>query len=171
MVADWQLRAGTRDDIPALAAIECEADRLFPAGRLPPGDETYPVADLISACDAGLLFVAVAAECVVGFAYCTVVDRDLHLAGLAVRPDFGRRGIGVALVRRVVQAADARGLDGVTLTTFADIPWNAPFYQRLGFRGVTELERHAHLAVALAREGEAGMTGRIAMRLPIGSED
>jgi predicted N-acetyltransferase YhbS len=170
-MADWRLRMGTRDDVPHLAAIERAADGLFPAGRLPPGDETYPVQDLIAACDAGLLFVAAVAERVVGFAYCAVAGRDLHLAGLAVLPDFGRRGIGAALIRRVVEAAGARGLGGVTLPTFADIPWNAPFYERLGLRRVDDAAALPHLAEALAREDEAGMTGRIAMRLPVGSAD
>lgn len=169
--ADWRLRAGSRADVPLLAALEQAADALFPPGRLPPGDDTYPVADLVAACDGGLLFVAMAGERLVGFAYCAVAGRDLHLAGLAVHPDFGRRGIGAALVRRVEGAARARGLDGVTLTTFADIPWNGPFYERLGFHRVADAKAPPHLAAALARERDTGMTGRIAMHLPIRSED
>jgi len=169
--ADWYLREGTRSDVPLLAALEQAADALFPPGRLSPGDDTYPVRDLVAACDAGLLFVAMVAERLVGFAYCSVVDSELHLAGLAVHPEFGRRGIGAALVRRVVDAAMARGLSGVTLTTFADIPWNGPFYARLGFHRLAGAGLPPHLAAALARERDAGMTGRIAMRLPIGSED
>lgn len=69
----------------------------------------------------------------VGFAAATPLDGFLHLAELSVDPDHGRIGIGRALVEAVAALAGRRGLPGVTLTTFRDIPFNAPFYARLGF--------------------------------------
>jgi len=29
--------------------------------------------------------------------------------------------------------AETKRLAGLTLTTFAEVPWNAPYYDRLGF--------------------------------------
>lgn len=69
----------------------------------------------------------------VGYAAATPLDGFLHLAELSVDPDHGRIGVGAALVEAVAALADRRGLPGVTLTTFRDIPFNAPFYARLGF--------------------------------------
>ncbi|MDP1554166.1 MAG: GNAT family N-acetyltransferase, partial [Hyphomonas sp.] len=57
---------------------------------------------------------------------------------VSVHPEHGRRGLGAALIRRVFQDAADRGLKTVTLSTFRDLPWNAPFYRTLGFR---ELKR------------------------------
>jgi hypothetical protein len=39
-------------------------------------------------------------------------------------------------------AADAagRGVPALTLTTFRDVPWNAPYYARIGFRVLVEAE-------------------------------
>ena len=48
-------------------------------------------------------------------------------------PAFGQRGVGMALVQTVCAYAVAEQWAGVTLTTFRDMPWNAPFYERLGF--------------------------------------
>jgi predicted N-acetyltransferase YhbS len=162
-MTDWILRAGTRDDVADLAAIERAADSLFPAGRLPPGDDTYSLASLWMACDEGLLFVVEAEARTAGFAVCTVVEGRLHLAGLAVHPEVGRRGLGARLVTRVIEEARLRDLAGVTLTTFADLPWNAPFYERFGFKVVDADACSPCLAEVLRREQTAGMTHRVAM--------
>jgi len=62
------------------------------------------------------------------------VDGCAHIEQVSVRPAFSRRGIGRRLVDRVDHWARERGLDGLTLTTFSDVPWNRPYYERLGFR-------------------------------------
>ncbi|HET6966393.1 MAG TPA: GNAT family N-acetyltransferase [Acidimicrobiales bacterium] len=69
----------------------------------------------------------------VGFAEVDVVDGTAHLAQLSVLPEHGRQGIGRALVEAACDWARGAGHDAITLTTFADIPFNAPWYRRLGF--------------------------------------
>ena len=58
---------------------------------------------------------------------------------MSVRPTAGHQGRGRALVEAVCSWAAANGYPAVTLTTFRDVPWNAPFYSKLGFRELTEL--------------------------------
>jgi GNAT superfamily N-acetyltransferase len=70
-------------------------------------------------------------DAAVGFAVAGPLAGFLHLRELSVDPAHGRRGLGRALVLAVHDAA--RGLAGTTLTTFRDVPFNAPFYERLGF--------------------------------------
>jgi len=53
-----------------------------------------------------------------------------------VLPSHGRRGIGRLLVFTVRRWAEDAGHAGVTLSTLREIPWNAPFYERCGFREV-----------------------------------
>lgn len=69
----------------------------------------------------------------VGFAITEKLDRTEWLCELSVHPDHGRRGIGGALLAAVVGSALARGCDNVGLSTFREVPFNAPFYARHGF--------------------------------------
>ncbi|MEM8769986.1 MAG: GNAT family N-acetyltransferase, partial [Pseudomonadota bacterium] len=70
------------------------------------------------------------------------------------------------------EEAAARGLEAVTLTTFADIPWNAPFYAAMGFEVLREQGLTPFLAGALEEERALGLTERVAMRLavPVGNQ-
>ncbi len=56
-----------------------------------------------------------------------------------------RRGIGARLIDAVCSAAKGRGLAAVTLSTFVNVPWNAPHYERLGFRAL----RHGSLTPSM----------------------
>jgi GNAT superfamily N-acetyltransferase len=88
-------------------------------------------------------------------------NRIFIFYALAVRPDFGRRGIGRDLVLCVIEESKRRSLSGVTLTTFKDLKWNAPFkdlkwnapfYEKLGFRILESHERSAKLNSILSDE-------------------
>jgi ribosomal protein S18 acetylase RimI-like enzyme len=116
-----------------------------------------------------LVWVAVDADRLVGFAVCEVFDDALHLWELAVRHEAQGRGAGRALVATAIAEARARRLPGVTLTTFRDIPWNAPFYARSGFRELAAEELNPRLTEVRAREAEHGLdiSQRCAMRLEL----
>ena len=60
-------------------------------------------------------------------------------------------------------------MPAVTLTTFRDVPWNAPYYERLGFRSLSETELTPELAEVRAREAEPGLDPetRVCMRLDL----
>lgn len=77
------------------------------------------------------------------------------------------RGIGRALVAAVTAEGRQRRLSAVTLTTFRNIPWNAPFYARLGFIEVAGAAMNARLAAVLKHELRRGLTDRCAMSLPL----
>ena len=69
----------------------------------------------------------------VGFAHVEMVDGFAHLAQVSVHPDAMRQGVGSALVRAAMREAWDLGYDRLSLTTYRDLPWNGPFYARLGF--------------------------------------
>ena len=69
-----------------------------------------------------------------------VIDENAHVEEIAVMPEFAGRGHGAALLAEVERWAISRGLQGLTLTTFRDVPWNRPWYERLGFRVLDENE-------------------------------
>jgi GNAT superfamily N-acetyltransferase len=129
--------------------------------------EVTPLAELEAAQAGGRLWVALHEDTPVGFAHVEIFEPTVaHLQELDVHPAHGRRGIGRRLVIAVCRWAKARGYAAVTLTTFRDVPWNMPFYARLGFEEVpTEALSPALHAV---REGEIsrGLDGasRVTMR-------
>jgi GNAT superfamily N-acetyltransferase len=98
--------------------------------------------------------VLVVGEPVQGFAVLELFDGAVHLEQLSVHPAHSRRGIGGALLAASVEAAREHGADRVTLLTYADVPWNAPFYARHGWR---ETEPTPALAGLRRREGELGL--------------
>ena len=138
--SDWTIRGGQLHELPALAELERRAGARFesiPAlAELP--EVLAPPEALAAAIARGQLWVAaaVADGSPVGFAYADVIDGAVHLEELDVLPEWGRHGIGRTLVETVVDDARRRGLTAVTLTTFRDVPWNAPYYARLGFTTV-----------------------------------
>jgi GNAT superfamily N-acetyltransferase len=117
----------------ALRQIERDADEMFSSvGMGPfyeaPGDDHLGTAEV----------VLVYGTPPVGFACVDVVDGVAHLWQLSVRRDRGRQGIGSTLLRAVCDWATQNHYPAVTLTTFQDVPWNAPFYARHGFLPVDE---------------------------------
>ena len=93
------------------------------------------------------------------------VDGLAYLQEIDVLPDHGRRGIGTSLIHAVCEWAQFKKVAAVTLTTFRHLPWNAPFYERLGFRSLTQDELTSGLDAILADEAENGLdkTKRVAM--------
>lgn len=161
------IRRGQVKDLHWLPDIELEADTLFPPGRLPPEVGTLTDDELSQACEEGHLFVAMAPEQPIGFVCGRYHGERLHLNQVSVLPAFCRRGIGRTLVQTFVEHAQTLGVEAVTLNTFRDIRWNAPFYETLGFREARPEELHP-LQVACVQASEAlGMTQRVPMILPL----
>ena len=157
------IRPARREDLAALEQIEAEGDRQFvalfgPLDWLPtPGVERMAAPG----------FLLVAGDPPVGFAHVLELEGIAHLEQLAVRPGEQRRGIGSALVRAVQEEAARRGYAEVSLCTYADVPWNAPFYRGLGFEEVTDLAP-VHRAMR-DHEGDLGLDRhgrRVVMRAP-----
>lgn len=131
----FSIRQARREELERLRAIEREAGRMFREQPVTLEErEPTPLADLEAARLRASLFAAVdRADRAVGWAMMGEVDGEAHLFEVAVAPDHGRRGIGRSLVEHVCAWAEARGSGAVTLTTFLDVPWNRPFYERCGF--------------------------------------
>jgi GNAT superfamily N-acetyltransferase len=105
----------------------------------------------------GHSLVAHVGEAMAGFLVAQPFSRELHIWEMDVAPAFQRRGIGAGLVRGCQIDARNTGFGALTLTTFRDLAWNAPFYARLGFEEVTALDAHPRLAGELANEVDDGL--------------
>ena len=129
------VRPATREDADLLTEIEGEGDQQFVALFGPLDWEPTPGTWRLGVPG----FVLVSGDPVVGFAHVLELEGIAHLEQLAVRPSEQRRGTGTALVRAARAEAARRGYDVLTLSTYADVPWNAPFYRGLGFEELTAL--------------------------------
>jgi GNAT superfamily N-acetyltransferase len=132
---DYHVVLARPRDLPLLPEIELAAARLL-AGHAPSAvlNETTSQFALRKARRLGRLWVVLSGDEPVGFAHVVVHEPGVaHLEELDVHPDHGRRGLGRRLVQTVCAWATSHGFDAVTLTTFRDVPWNMPFYARLGF--------------------------------------
>ncbi len=94
------------------------------------------------------------------------LDGCLHVEQLSVHPAHARRGVGRSLLADAALRAAACGLPALTLTAFADVPWNAPYYERCGFHRLTAAELTPGLRAVRARETAAGLDRwpRVCMR-------
>jgi GNAT superfamily N-acetyltransferase len=167
----YRIQSGAREMAAALSAIDLLSNSLFSEEDVPsPGCESsLPVSFFVDAAHAGHLFVAIelATEEPVGFSAVTRVDGGAHLFQVSVAPEHGRQGWGRGLVEAAITWAREQGDSGITLTTFSHLPWNAPFYAKLGFERVEESAMGPGLRTCLEKEARAGLdpAKRVAMRL------
>lgn len=125
----------------------------------PPGIDELAAADLV-------LVATDDADVPVAYARIELVDGHAHLEQLSVDPAVGRQGIGGRLLDAASEWAIGRGDDELTLTTFRDVPFNAPYYRRRGFVDMAEADRSPELAALVAAEAAHGLDPeqRVTMR-------
>jgi len=163
------IRPAQPSDAPLLQAIEDLAGAMFAEVGMPEVAHMAPrsLGLLVDAAEAERLWVACLGQRPVGFALVErLTDGTAHLEELSVDPAYGRRGIGTALVRHVEQTLATRGHATVTLSTFRDVPWNAPWYWRLGYRVLGEADLTPPLHALRREEAALGLdpATRVAMR-------
>lgn len=172
MDPSYRIRKARTADFPQLREIERVASSAFERvglGGVTSGDATS-IADFVACAQHDLLWVAAdAGDGPVGFAFVEIVGGLPHLDELDVHPDHGRRGIGAQLVHAVLDWARSVDFPAVTLTTFRDVPWNRPFYERLGFVVVDEAEQTPELRALVQAEARRGLPPaiRVVMRCPL----
>jgi len=161
------------DDLVRIPAIELAAASLLhghaPASVLA---ETTSEAELTARWSEGHLWTARTDDELVGFAYVKLIEPAVvHLDEIDVHPAHGRRGVGTLLVRAVCRWAAEAGFQAVTLRTFRAVPWNMPFYAKLGFEEVADLELNAALRALVDDEARRGLDPgrRVTMRWPCDS--
>jgi len=70
------------------------------------------------------------------------------------------QGVGWALIDHVDASASAEGRHALTLTTFADVPWNRPLYERLVSRVLPDAEIGPELPAVREHEASLGLDPR-----------
>ncbi len=164
-----RIRAVRADELPVLQDIEWAACECFRDIGMPEiaEDEPFSLDELEVYRRAGHAWVAVGeSDRPVAYLVAEAVDGNLHIEQVSVHPGSARRGIGRALLEHLACRAEADGVSALTLTTFAEVPWNAPYYERCGFRRLEEAELTPGLREIRDREAGHGLDRwpRVCMR-------
>jgi GNAT superfamily N-acetyltransferase len=171
MEAHYTITPARPEHLAALTAIELAAATML-RGHAPESvlAESTPLAEFSRAQQEGRLWIALSGETPVGFALVEWLAGDLpHLQEMDVAPEHGRRGIGTALLRAVLDGVARAGHSQVTLTTFRSVPWNMPFYARLGFVEIPPHELRPELEAVVLDEAGRGLdrARRVVMRYSV----
>jgi ribosomal protein S18 acetylase RimI-like enzyme len=146
-----------------IGEIERSAARLFATVGMTDIAEGEPTSiEFIEAvARAGAVYVATVGAMdwqeLAGFALVGFLDQAAHIHELSVAEEHGRKGIGRQLIETACNFAADNGRQAVTLSTFRDIPWNGPFYQRLGFRFLQRIEWTPAMFLLHDREVQNGL--------------
>jgi GNAT superfamily N-acetyltransferase len=169
----YAIRTALASDLYALAQIEFLAGQRFAGAGMPEiaamtREDLFP-SDLARTLAAqGSLWIAAHHERPVGFAAAEATDGYAFLYELDVLPAHAGHKLGWNLVNAAEAWARTKGLKAVTLATFRDIPWNRPYYERMGFKEWPRSELSpGHERSWRAQSRSLDMTKRLFMIKPV----
>jgi GNAT superfamily N-acetyltransferase len=167
-----RIRPPGRDELQTLRSIERDAGRAFAAIGMAEiaADEPPSLVELEPFRANGRAWVAVdAQDRPIAYLLSSVVDGCAHIDQVSVASAHARRGLGAALIEHLAAIARAEGRPALTLTAFRDVPWNAPYYERLGFVVVEPAHLGPELGAVVRRESARipSDAPRVAMRRPV----
>ena len=137
---DYSITRAAADEIPTLVEIDVAAAMLFvDTGLISDDGLLMHVPEDVFAAGIEARDVFVAREhrgCPIGFTLTSERGGTLFLDQISVHPDHGKQGVGSGLLKRVIEDAKDRGFKRITLSTFRNVAWNAPFYRKAGFKEI-----------------------------------
>lgn len=168
VLKEYSIELAKQEHIAMLPIIERAAAEIFPANMVSEEvkSSVASIEELAEAQGEQRLWVAIAPDGrPVGFAMGSIIGNSAMLAEIDVHPEHQQKGLGRALVQTVITWARNEGFTHLSLTTFHSVPWNAAFYEQMGFRSLTYNELTADLAAILKNEEQLGLKERVAMQI------
>ncbi|MFJ4028545.1 GNAT family N-acetyltransferase [Paenarthrobacter sp. NPDC089989] len=166
------IRLAHSDDLGQLQDIETAAGQAFRSLGMDQiaDDEAFPMEVLQRYVTGGRAWVYVdGLDFPVAYILVDVVDGNAHVEQVSVHPDHAHQGLGRELLHAARIWARGHGMQRQTLSTFRDVPWNAPYYRRLGFELLDAGSWGPELTRLMEHEAELGLTRwpRVAMWRPV----
>jgi predicted N-acetyltransferase YhbS len=93
----------------------------------------------------------------VGFVMFAPLTMRFYIEELDVLTGWAGRRIGAALLDRVEVLAREAGARRLVLSTYREVPWNAPYYRRLGFEVIEREQLDARLRALRALHVARGL--------------
>ncbi|MFC1413956.1 GNAT family N-acetyltransferase [Streptacidiphilus sp. N1-12] len=164
-----RIRTARVEELPLLQEIERAAGDPFREIGMAEiaDDDPPPLEELAGYQRAGTAWVAVGADDrPVAYLVAERLDGCLHVEQVSVHPDHAHGGVGRSLLDHLAELARSQGVPALTLTTFTDVAWNAPYYERCGFRRLAEAELTPELRAVRECEAAHGLArwDRVCMR-------
>ena len=164
------IRPALRTEIDAIRDLErASSQRFLGVMDALADDEPTPAEVLAQRLARDGLLAATLDEELAAFVMFRPLENGLYIEQIDVAPAFEGRRIGATLIDAVAERAARAGLARLMLSTFRDVPWNAPYYRRLGFVDIADDALSAALQAVrrehLARGLDEG--ARLFMQRPI----
>jgi GNAT superfamily N-acetyltransferase len=156
----FTIRTARVEELASLIEIERAAGEAFRqlGMGLVADDDPGSAEELVPYAEDGRAFVAVdPADRPLAYLVVAALDGAAHIEQVSVDPAHAGRKIGRALIEHAETWARDRGLAALTLTTYVEVPWNGPYYERLGFRYLTPDEETPGLRAIRDRERRSGL--------------
>ncbi|EPE24397.1 Acyl-CoA N-acyltransferases (Nat) [Glarea lozoyensis ATCC 20868] len=154
------IRSARSSDIPLLERVEKSAAEAFRSVDLEflLDEPTVEVSALTQMARSNHLWIAVNDwDQPIGFLGGENLQGNFHIAEISVAQDFQGRGIGGALMRTMFEQIQREGYKYITLTTFKDVPWNGPWYKKMGFKEISPRAMKKQYTEILKDEAARGM--------------
>lgn len=155
----YRIERGVEGHVARLREIERVAGARFRAigmDDIADGEPT-PAEILRDRVQSGRLYVALdGAATVAGFLIWSPKDGRAYIEEVSVHPDHAGRKLAARLIDRLAEDARDR-YPALTLATFRDVPWNAPYYARLGFSQMPRSEAGPEHQESWHRQTENGL--------------
>ncbi|GIF69897.1 GCN5 family N-acetyltransferase [Asanoa ishikariensis] len=165
-----RIRKAQQNDLATLQDIERAAGEAFRGIGMPEiaDDEPPTTSELEGYLQAGTAWVMTVEDDVVAYLIAEPIDGNLHIEQVSVHPDHAGKRLGRQLIEHAAAEATANGMPALTLTTFRDVPWNAPYYERCGFHTIPDDELTPGLEAKRQQEADHGLDRwtRVCMRRP-----
>ncbi|KAG9237801.1 putative acetyltransferase [Amylocarpus encephaloides] len=159
-VPRFGVRSARSSDIPLLEHVERSAADSFRTVGLEHllDGPTVKVAVLMNMARTNHLWVAVNDwDQPIGFLGGEDLQGNFHIDEISVVQEYQGRGVGRALMRMMMEQVRGEGYKYATLTTFKDVPWNGPWYQKLGFKEINPRAMKKQYSQILKEEAERGL--------------
>jgi len=171
---NYEIRLANLNDLPEVKEIELEAAHRFDGSGLldaiTDADQnvcTFDPDKLRELTAKQQVWVVCLDNKTVGFAICSIFGNRVFLEEIDVMMAHGRRGLATRLIRTACSWAKEKGLVAMDLATFEEVPWNAPFYKKLGFEILPRHQWTPEIIEQWQHEEKSGlpMDKRVVMRL------
>lgn len=154
LTSAYHLRGFEPEDLYTLRRIEANATRQLAEAGYPSllddvvGEEAFEAQFM----GKGVWIAADKSDKPVGYAIAGELAYLFWLHQISVDPSHGGRGIGGALLKAVINHAKWAFHNAVGLTTFRDVAFNAPLFEKAGFLQVNPATAPAPLQAQLMNE-------------------
>jgi GNAT superfamily N-acetyltransferase len=159
----YAIRLGREADLASLAGVERSASVTYFEALGSPSDlpEVLPPDVIEASHAAGLLWVAAdRQDAPVGFLAAQAIDGSLFVKEISVAREHQRVGLGRQLLQVAEDHAREASYGALALITDRFIPFNGPFYEKLGFREVSVERASPGFTTLFAQEIAGGFDPR-----------